>query len=171
MKKIVFSLLLTVAFALPAFSQMRDMSMNDHRGGYGHMMEMGNMDRMGDVMGMCIYNADKIGLTDDQINKMKPLHRELQKKGVRFKADLKIAEIELMEIMDVKNFDLDKARSAVKKIAEIEATHHLEMLSAMKEMRTLLTDEQFMKMKKLMPMKMSGKKPAIKIMKKQKRQQ
>jgi Spy/CpxP family protein refolding chaperone len=136
-------------------------------------MEMGNMDKMGDMMGMCIANADKIGLTDDQITKMKPIHREMQKKQARFKADLKIAEIELMEIMEVKDFDLEKANAAVKKIAEIRTAHQLEMLKAMKEMRTILTDEQFAKMKKMMmtmkmmPMKAGEKKPAMKTMKKQ----
>ncbi|HEY5522836.1 MAG TPA: hypothetical protein VIK21_06560 [Desulfuromonadaceae bacterium] len=165
MKKTVLSLLLTVVFAVPAFSEMKDMSMKEHREGHGQMMEMGNMDKMGDMMGMCIEHADKMGLTDDQIMKMKPLHREMQKKQARFKADQKIAEIELMEIMEVKDFDLEKASSAVKKIAEIKTAHHLEMLKNMKEMRTILTDEQFKKMKKMMPMKMGEKKPAKKMMK------
>jgi Spy/CpxP family protein refolding chaperone len=113
MNKTVLSLLLTVVFAVPAFSQMQDMCMKEHMEGHGQMMGMGDMDKMGDMMGMCIEHADKIGLTDDQIMKMKPLHRELQKKQARFTADLKIAEIELMEIMDVKDFDLEKASSAV----------------------------------------------------------
>jgi Spy/CpxP family protein refolding chaperone len=169
MKKLALSLLLTVVFAVPAFSQMTDMPMKGH----GQRMEMGNMDKMGDMMGMCIANADKIGLTDDQITKMKPIHREMQKKQARFKADQRIAEIELMEIMEVKDFDLEKANAAVKKIAEIRTTHQLEMLKAMKEMRTILTDEQFAKMKKMMmtmkmmPMKAGEKKPAKKTMKKQ----
>jgi Spy/CpxP family protein refolding chaperone len=159
--------LLMTSMPVPAFSQMMDMSMKEHREGHGKMMEMGNMDKMGDMMGMCIEHADKMGLTDDQIMKIKPAHREMQKKQARFKADLKIAEIELMEIMDVKDFDLEKANSAVKKIAEIKTAHHLEMLKAMKEMRTLLTDEQFKKMKKMMPMKTGEKKPAKRMMKKQ----
>jgi Spy/CpxP family protein refolding chaperone len=168
MKKLALSIFLTVVFAVPAFSQMTDMPMKGH----GQMMEMGNMDKMGDMAGMCIEHADMLGLTDDQITKMKPIHREMQKKQARFKADLKIAEIELMEIMDVKDFDLEKASSQVKKIAEIKTAHQLEMLTAMKEMRTMLTDEQFKKMKKMMPMKMMSikageKKPAKKAMKKQ----
>ena len=168
MRKLALSLLLTVVFAVPAFSQMTEMPVKGH----GQMMEMGNMDKMGDMAGMCIEHADMLGLTDDQITKMKPIHREMQKKQARFKADLKIAEIELMEIMDVKDFDLEKASAAVKKIAEIKTAHQLEMLKAMKEMRTILTDEQFKKMKKIMPMKMmpmkaGEKKPAKKTMKKQ----
>ncbi|MFA6148152.1 MAG: Spy/CpxP family protein refolding chaperone [bacterium] len=159
--------LMAFSMPVPAFSQVKDMSMKGHGEGHGQMMGMGNMDRMGDMMGMCIQHAEKMGLTDDQIMKMKPLHREMQKKQARFKADLKIAEIELMEIMEVKDFDLEKATSAVKKIADIKTAHHLEMLNAMKEMRTTLTDEQFKKMKKMMPMKMDGKKPAKRTMKKQ----
>jgi Spy/CpxP family protein refolding chaperone len=167
MKKILLSLLLTVVFAVPAFSQMKDMSMKRHGEGYGQMMEMCNMDMMDDMMGICIKHADKMGLTDDQLMKMKPIHREMQKKHARFTADLKIAEIELMEIIEVKDFDLEKAGSEVKKIAEIKTRYHLEMLKAMKEMRTILTDEQFTKMKKMMPMKTGEKKPAKTMMKKQ----
>jgi Spy/CpxP family protein refolding chaperone len=146
--------LLAISVPVPAFSQMMDMSMRGHGEGHGQMMEMGNMDKMGDMMCMCIEHADKMGLTDDQIMKMKPVHREMQKKQARFKADLRIAEIELMEIMEVKDFDLERASSAVKKIAEIKTADHLEMLKAMKKMRAILTDEQFKQMKRMMSMKM-----------------
>ena len=159
------AVMLALSVPVPAFSQMMDMSMKEHREGCGHMMESCNMDKIGDMMGMCIKHPDKMGLTDDQIMKMKPVHSEMQKKQARFKADLKVAEIELMEIMEVKDFDIEKAGSAVKKIAEIKTAHHLEKLKAMKEMRAILTDEQFKKMKRMMSMKMGEKKPA-KMMKK-----
>lgn len=90
----------------------------------------------------------------------------MQKRQARYKADLKIAEIELADILDVKNFDLEKAGFAVKKIAEIKTAHHLEMVKTMKEMRTLLTDEQFKTMKKMKPMNMCDIKPAKKMNKK-----
>ena len=169
--------LLAFSVPVPAFSQMKDMPMKGHgeghgqgigMGDHGSMMGMGNMDMMDDMVGMCIGHADMMGLTDDQLMKMKPVNIDLQKKQARFKADLKIAQIELMEILDVKDFDLEKANAAVKKIEDIRTSHRLEMVKAMKEMRTILTDEQFRKMKKMMSMKMGGKKPAKKMMKKQK---
>jgi Spy/CpxP family protein refolding chaperone len=147
MKKILLSLLLTIVFAVPAFSRMNDMPIMGPGGGHGQMMEMGNMDMMGGDM-MCMEHAHHMGLTDDQMMKMKPLQREMLKKMIRFKADLKIAQIELMEIMEVKDFDLDKAAAAVKKIEDIKTAHHLEMLKAMKDMRAVLTDEQFKNMHK-----------------------
>src|ERR1035437_9016056 len=159
--------LLAFSAPVPAFSQMKDMPMMEHGQGHGTMMEMGHMDKMDDMMGMCLEHADKMGLSDDQMAKMKPLHRDMQKKQARFKADLKIAEIDLMEIMEVKDFDLEKAGSAVKKIADIKTAHHLDMLKGMKEMRTMLTDEQFKNMKKMMSMKMGKKKPVKMMMKKQ----
>jgi len=160
MKKIIFALLLMVVFAVPAFSQM-DMPMKGH-GGHGPMMEMDHMDMMGGDM-MCMEQANKMGLTDDQMAKIKPLHREMQKKQIRSKADLKLAEIELMEIMEVKDFDLDKATTAVKKIEDIKTAQHLEMLKAMKDVRAILTDDQFKKMHKIMSMKMGEKKHGKKM--------
>jgi len=158
--------LLAFSAPVPAFSQMKDMSMKEHKGGHGQQMEMCSMDRMGDMIDTCIEHADKMGLSDDQMMKVKPLHREMQKKQARFNADLKIAEIDLTEIMEVKDFDLEKANSAAKKIADIKTAHHLDMLKAMKEMRTILTDDQFKNMKKMMPMKMDEKKPGKQMMKK-----
>jgi len=159
--------MLAFSVPAPAFSEMKDMAMKEHKEGHGQMMEMRSMDTMGDMMAMCIKHADKMGLSEEQMVKMKTSHREMQKQEVRFKADVKIAEIELMEVMDVKDFDLEKAGSLVKKIEKIKADHHLEMLKAMKEMRTALTDEQFKKMKAMMSMKMDDKKAAKKMMKKQ----
>lgn len=166
MKEVLASLVLAAVLALPALSGAMEMPMMEHYPGHGQMMGMGTMDRMGDMMGMCLANADKIGLTDEQTRKIAPIHREMQKKQARFKADLKIAEIDMMEIMEVKDFDLEKASTTVKKIADIKTAHHLEMLKSMKDVRTVLTDEQFQKLRKMMPAKPDGKKPAKKTMKK-----
>jgi len=144
--------LLALIATVPAFSQMSDLPMREHWEGHCPMMDMGQMDRMGDMMGTCMEHAEMMGLTDDQLMKMKPIHGEMQKKQARFKADQKIAEIELMEIIEVKDFNLDKANTAVRKIEGVKTAHHLDMLKSMKEMRSILTDEQFKKMKTMMMM-------------------
>ena len=163
MKKILFSLLLVAVFAVPVFAQMKDMPMMGQGERHGQMMGMGNMDMMGGDM-MCMEHMQHMGLTDEQMAKMKPLYREMQKKHIRFKADEKLAQIDLEEIMELKDFDLDKARAAVKKIGDMKTAHHLEMLKAMKEMRSILTDEQFKNMHKMCMMKMGGKKHGKKMM-------
>lgn len=139
MKKLMLSFVLTFVLAVPAFSQMM------------------NMDHMGDMGKLCIEHADMLGLTDGQIAKMKPLHYEMQKNKARFNADLKIAEIEHMEIMDVKDFDMDKARASVDRMEGLKKAHQMAMIVTMKDMRTILTYDQFKKMNKMMPMKRVGK--------------
>jgi Spy/CpxP family protein refolding chaperone len=158
--------LLALSVPMPAMAGMKDMK--QHGAGNGQSMEMGNLDHMGDMMGHCLERADKMGLSEEQLLKMKPLHREMQKRQLRFAADQKIAEIDLAEIMEVKDFDLEKASAAVKQIAELKTAHHLEMLKAMKQMRSILTDDQFKEMKKMMAMKMDEKRPAHKMMHKHK---
>jgi Spy/CpxP family protein refolding chaperone len=165
MKRLLFALLLTATFTVPAFAQMKDKpsidckACNLQKPEMGHM-DMGHMDMMGDMMGMCIKNADKIGLSEEQKKKITPLHSEMQKKQIRFQADLKIAQLEMKEIMEPKDFDIEKAISASKKIEDIKTAHHIEMLKAMKEVRAVFTEDQYKKMKALMPMHMGAGKPA-----------
>ena len=158
----VVALLITSKPASAYSSQMMDRSMQGRGEGHGQMMRAGNMD----MMGMCLQHADKIGLTDSQLMKVKQMHREMQKKQAQYMADLKIAEIDLAGIMDVKDFDLEKASASIKRIEEIKTAQHLEILQAMKEMRTMLTDDQFKKMQKMMPMKAGVKNPAKRTLKK-----
>ena len=127
--------------------------MVDMDAGPGHMLGMGHMDMMGDHMGMCFDHADKLGLTDEQFKKAIPIHREMKKKQIKLEADLQIAEMEHMEIMEVKNFDLEKGKASVKKIADMITAHHFDMLKSMKEVRGILTEEQFQKIKKMMFMR------------------
>ena len=61
---------------------------------------------------------------------------------------------------------LGNLTSLIKKIEGIKTAHHLEMLKDMKEIRTIVTDEQFKKMQKMMPSKAGMKKPAKHMMKK-----
>lgn len=167
MKKTLLLLVITLIFAVPAFSQNMDMPMMGAGGGPGQGMGMGRMDMMGDSMGMCLDHADKLGLTDEQVKKITPIHREMKKKQIKFRADLQLVQMEHMEIMEVKDFDLEKATASVKKIADMKTAHHLDMLKTMKEVRSILTEEQFKKMKKMMAMNM-GEKKAGKHMKQKK---
>jgi Spy/CpxP family protein refolding chaperone len=148
MKKILLSLLLVFWGITPAFSQMMEPPMRAHDRGHGHMMEIGFMGRMEGEM-MCVQHAHHLGLTDDQMMKITLICRDIQKKQIRLRADLKIAEIELMEIMEKKDFDLDKANAVVKKIEDLKTTQHLETVKAMKDVRAFLTEEQFKNMHKM----------------------
>jgi len=170
--KTVSSTIVAVAalmlFSVPvtAFSQPKEMERGPMAGMH-HMEMMDHMGKMDHMVNMCLEHADKLELTDVQIAAMKPIHREMQKKLVRFKADLKIEEISLQEELEIKAFDMEKASASIKKIAELITANHLEMLKVMKDVRATLTDEQFKKMQKLEYTKIYDKKHPKRIMKKQ----
>ena len=160
MKKILSAVLLTAVFAVPAFADMHEKEIKGHKECACHEQkaEMRGMHKKGDMLGMLIKHADKIGLSNDQVVKLKAIHRSMKIKEIQLGADQKIAKIELMEIMEVKDFDLERADAAVKKISGIETSQHLEMLKSMKEVRSILTDEQFKNIKKMRSKMMEGNK-------------
>ena len=165
MKKIVFSFFLVLVFAAPAFSQMDEGSAADHHGGKTPMIETDDMSGMMGDMNLCMGRVDQLGLSDDQIAKLKAIHREMQKKRVRCDADLKIAKIDLSEIMDVKDFNMDKAAAIVKKTGDLKTAFYLAMLADIKEVRSVLTDTQFKQMRKMMMgMRICGARTEAKMM-------
>ncbi len=164
MRKIVLLLSFLLVAATSASAGMPDAidhpcrDCDLHRPVSGGMMGMG-MDRMGEMMGVCLRHAKEIGLTPDQIAKITPIHREMQKMQIRYRADLQIAEMDLKDILSARDFDLEKANDAVKRIGEIRTTHQLDMLKSMKQARAILTDAQFAKMKELVPQMMKNMMP------------
>lgn len=162
MKKLIFTAFL-VFWCATTFAHM-------HGGTMGGGMAMGMMgEHMDEMIGACLSNAAQLRLSDEQIAKLQPIHREMQKKQAKFMAEIKVTELELAEVMDVKDFDLQKAEEITKKISDLRFEHHKELLKLMKEVRTILTVEQYQKMKKMKMMgmttmqknKMTPKKPMM----------
>lgn len=111
-------------------------------------MNKDNYDKNDNSSCMCLDHEGKLGLTEKQLHKLTPLHRDMQKMQIQSRANQRIAEIELCEIMEEKNFNLEKANAAVKKIEKIKTAHHVELLKPIHEMRSVLTEEQFQKSQK-----------------------
>ena len=172
MKKTLSVLLMTVAFAVPAFADMHGKGGKDMKGHkecacHEQKFEKCGMHRRGDMVGMLIKHADKIGLTEDQVVKLKAIHSGIVKRKIRTEADTKLAKIELREIMEVKDFDLEKANAAAQKIADLKKDQRLEMFKSIKDVRNILTDEQFKKVKEFRhhiweEKRQEGKKPEAK---------
>lgn len=150
MKKILSALLMTAVFAVPAYADMHGKEMKEHKKcECQEQMGKCQMHRRGDMLGMLIKHADKVGLTADQVVKLKDIQRGKERKEIRSEADLKLARLDLKELMEVKNFDLEKANTQVQKISDIKKAQHLEMLKSVKEARGILTDAQFKKISEM----------------------
>lgn len=163
MRNALSVLVLSIVFSVPAFADMNGMGQKRHGEGdckcHEQKMEMSHLEMMGHMMKTCLEHADMLGLTDEQVAKIKAIHRNMERNKVRLSADAKLAEMDLKDTLEVKDFDLDKATAEVQKLSGIKTNEHLEMLKSMKEVRSILTDDQFKKMKKIKPMMECEKKP------------
>ena len=92
---------------------------------------------------------EQLKLTDDQVAKLKKIRLDYQKEMIKRRANLRVAELELWELIDAKNLDMDKADKKVKEAEAIRAGIMLYRIKALQETRKFLTDEQYEQFREL----------------------
>jgi hypothetical protein len=114
--------------------------------GHGGMMGRGMMRGHGSVMGHMQRKLDRLtqqlDLTDEQQSKVLALLRTHAKDGIRLKADMDMASIDLQQLLDAQPVDMDKVKTALQTIAAKEADLRVTHISAMQDIRELLTPDQ-----------------------------
>ncbi|MBD3290772.1 hypothetical protein GF337_18340, partial [candidate division KSB1 bacterium] len=122
--------------------------------GYGmmHGMHGTAMMGMGDhlIMQLCHFGcpgfilemSDELNLTDDQISDLKSMMNEYQKYATKKMADIRVAKIELSEMLDMSKPDFDNVKEKVDEIAVIEKEMRVNFLDNIEKSRNLLTAEQ-----------------------------
>lgn len=87
-----------------------------------------------------------IGLTDEQVAEIRRIHTEGRKASIRRNADLRIARMELEELMGAATVDEAKIAARVKAISELQAAAFKERTDSRLAVRRLVTAEQYQKM-------------------------
>ena len=123
-------------------------------GGMG-MQEMMDMHGMGmgsgmmDMMKMMKATA-RLDLTPDQRKKLQQLHLKHQKEAIPLLGRIRMAGVELQELLLADSADLDKVKAKVREkhnaMAELEFSH----LSLMQQFKALLTAEQRQRLESMM---------------------
>jgi Spy/CpxP family protein refolding chaperone len=86
---------------------------------------------------------EQLKLNDDQVAKLKKIRSDYQKEMIKRKANLRVAMLELWEIIDAKNLDMGKAEKKVKELETMQSDLMLYRIKALQETRKFLTDEQY----------------------------
>lgn len=112
--------------------------------GMGRMMGAGKMGMMGQRMAQMFYldRAAELGLSTDQVEKLKALHSECRKDNIRNAAEAKIARLELADLLDADNWSLKDAETLIRKVQKLEGDIQVRHLQAKSEARKVLTAEQ-----------------------------
>ena len=91
----------------------------------------------------------EIGLTDQQVAEIRRIHTEGRKAAIRRNADLRIARMELEELLSAATLDEAKIAARVKAIGELQSAAFKERTDSRLAVRRLVTAEQYQKMQQV----------------------
>ena len=115
-------------------------------GGQGmhSMMHGGQMGMMEQGMRHMFYldRADELGLSSEQVNKLKAIQVEGRKDNIRNAAEAKIARLELSDLLSGDTWALKDAEPLVRQVQQLEGDIQVRHLQAVSDAREVLTAEQ-----------------------------
>ncbi len=160
MKRVTLFLgvLLALAVANPMWAQgMHSQKMGMHGGkmmGQGMHQMMGQMHDGGCAMmgaghmqGLFLNQAEDLGLNDSQVARLEKLKSETQKALIQKQADMKVAQLELNELLQDAKAKRSDLESKAKKLEELRSDTRMTAFNAQLDARAVLTPEQLQKAK------------------------
>lgn len=114
---------------------------------HGHMMhgghEQGEEDgHSAQYVKHLLKHAKEIGLTPEQIGKLKAMQLDLKRADVRLDADIKIAQLELHALIEEEQADLSTIQAKVDQLKKTEGAHLIVDVKGKRDAMALLTAEQ-----------------------------
>lgn len=91
---------------------------------------------------MLLGCAEKIGLEEAQIDKIKSIHLSSQKNIIKLRADLEIARLELKELMHSDNPDKSRVNKKIDELSQLRAKIHKIEAGTKIDVMSTLTAEQ-----------------------------
>ena len=125
----------------------------DQHGGYD---KYGHKGHHGKKSGL-LKHREALGLTGDQVKKIKTLKNETKKATIQLKADIDIAEIDLKSAKYADPVDMKKVSKMMKGIASKQADIRIAWQQFKVDSKAVLTDEQKKKLKDIYMKKYSHK--------------
>ncbi len=168
MKKQMWVILLFCAFLLASPRAFAE------DGTMGGCKMMHKMDKMGpeekfyQKAFFLLSNADEIGLTDDQVEKIRTLKLKIKKNMIMEDAQIETLALDISEALAADQVDTKKVDSLVDKKYELKKQRTKEIIQGYLDLRGILTKDQQDKLKKMQPScsMMGGMMKAMGMMKK-----
>ncbi len=114
-----------------------------HGGGFGMGMGMpGHHTSTGHLLRGLLRSEKELGLTEDQVSKLKSIQLELDKTRIKTEADIMIGEREVASLTEDNKSDLGAIESKLKANASQEVALRLAAIKARRDAMAVLTPEQ-----------------------------
>lgn len=138
MKKMMMALVvMCLAVALTGFAQegMR-------HGGEGKWMGKQHKGKQGDQIGRLLRAADEIGLSDEQVAKLKEMRIDFKMAAIERRAEVEKASVQLKFLMADPESSEREVHAAIERVAGLKAEMHKMKFSAHRNVTSLLTESQ-----------------------------
>jgi Spy/CpxP family protein refolding chaperone len=164
MKKSIWFFALVVALLMGLGIDAEAMCGKGHGAkGMGMAMESG---MCGKCMGMAgegpmmgggmMVMSKKLGLDEKQTAEFKAIHLKMKKERIQKKAEIKIADLELKELLDADPVDMNSVEAKVRKIESLRSELKMSHIKTHETVKAMLTPEQKEKLGSFMGMRMGG---------------
>lgn len=119
-----------------------------HGGGYssGHGMRSHHAST-GHLLRGLLGSQKEMGLTEDQVSKLKKIQLDLDKTRIKMEADILIAERELQSLIDDEKSDLGAIEAKLKESEMMEVGLRMAAIKVRRDVMALLTPEQSARIK------------------------
>ena len=87
-------------------------------------------------------HRSELGLAPEQVSRLEALRGEFARDAIRRDADIRIAEMDLVALLDREPPDLAQVEAKVREVAQLRAELRIARLRAIEQGKTLLTAEQ-----------------------------
>lgn len=88
---------------------------------------------------------DELGLSDEQVTKLRALKSETEKQAIQSKADLEIVRIDLHDLLSRDKVDVKAVDGKIEKMGELQTKMHKAHFHAKLDAKNILTAEQLKK--------------------------
>ena len=102
------------------------------------------------VISLLLRNREKLGLSDDQVKKLEQLRSDFEKETIRNEADIRVAELDLNNLLQAQSADLAKVEAKIREVERLRADLRIARIRAIEKGKALLTAEQRKKLQELL---------------------
>jgi Spy/CpxP family protein refolding chaperone len=116
----------------------------EHGGGYGKGMGMGMPGHAttGHLLRGLLRSQKEIGLSEEQVNKLKAIQLDLDRTRIKTEADIMVAERELASLVEDSKTDLGAIEAKLKQSESLQVGLRLAAIKARRDTMAVLTPEQ-----------------------------
>ncbi len=101
------------------------------------------------MISLLLRNREKIGLSEEQVKKLEQLRSDFEKETIRNEADIRIAEIDLNNLLQAPNADMGKIEAKVRDIERLRADLRIARIRAIEKGKALLSPDQRKKLQEV----------------------